>query len=227
MFYWTDCEPNIINCTFTENVARNGNALGCDSGSRNISNNIQLINCILADDGNEIWNNDNSIIAVTYSNIQGGWIGTGNIDADPYFVDANNGNYHLLPYSPCIDTGDPNYVSEPNETDLDGKPRIINGRIDMGPYELLPDPSNLLEKLSDKIDAMNLPKGTVNNLLTKLNHAIQLLEDNNENNDTAAINSLEAFINAVDAQRGKKISEVDADSLITAAQEIIELLSDG
>jgi len=48
------------------------------------------------------------------------------------------GDYHLLPDSPCIDAGDPNYIGEPNETDLDGKPRVIGGRIDMGAYEYSP-----------------------------------------------------------------------------------------
>jgi hypothetical protein len=45
------------------------------------------------------------------------------------------GDYHLLPNSPCINAGDPDYVPEPNETDLDGLPRVIGGRIDMGAYE--------------------------------------------------------------------------------------------
>jgi hypothetical protein len=45
------------------------------------------------------------------------------------------GDYHLLQDSPCIDTGDPNYIVGPNETDLDGKSRVIGGRIDMGAYE--------------------------------------------------------------------------------------------
>ena len=55
---------------------------------------------------------------------------------------------------------------------------------------------------------------------------LRALEDENENNDIAAINTLGAFINAVEAQRGKKIPEAEADALIAAAQEIIELLSD-
>jgi hypothetical protein len=55
----------------------------------------------------------------------------------PYYTWVE-GDYHLLPDSPCIDAGDPGYVAEPNETDLDGKPRIINGRIDMGAYESPP-----------------------------------------------------------------------------------------
>jgi hypothetical protein len=49
--------------------------------------------------------------------------------------EPNYGDYHLLPASPCIDTGDPNYEAEPNETDLDGNARVIGGRVDMGAYE--------------------------------------------------------------------------------------------
>jgi len=43
--------------------------------------------------------------------------------------------FHLLPGSPCINAGDPGYIVQPGETDLDGKPRVIAGRIDMGAYE--------------------------------------------------------------------------------------------
>ena len=43
----------------------------------------------------------------TYSDIQGGFTGTGNLDADPQFVDAGVGSYHLSEGSPCIDAGDP------------------------------------------------------------------------------------------------------------------------
>jgi predicted outer membrane repeat protein len=77
----------------------------------------------------------------------GQWPGVDNIKADPCFVergywDANGlwveGDYYLLPDSPCIDAGDPNYIAEPNETDLDGRPRVIGGRIDMGAYEYSP-----------------------------------------------------------------------------------------
>jgi len=148
----------LANCTFAGNSAPNGNVLACDSYMHQRPSNLQLTNCILWDGGNEIWNNDASTISSTYSDIQGGWPGEGNIDADPRFVepgyrdtngtpnDANDdvwvdGDYHLLPDSPCIDAGDPNYVAEPNETDLDGKPRVLDGCndgvlvVDMGAYE--------------------------------------------------------------------------------------------
>ena len=128
---------SIINCTFAKNSALNGNALACDSDQQRYPSDLELTNCILTDGGNEIWNNDDSNIAITYSNIQGGWPGIGNIDADPCF--ALSTDYHLMPDSTCIDAGDPNYITEPNETDLEGKPRIIGGRIDMGAYEYDPN----------------------------------------------------------------------------------------
>jgi hypothetical protein len=53
-------------------------------------------------------------------------------------IQWTDGDYHLLLDSPCIDAGDPNYIAGPNETDLDGEPRVIGGRIDMGVYEYGP-----------------------------------------------------------------------------------------
>ncbi len=85
----------------------------------------------------------------------------------------------------------------------------------------------LLDTLAQDIIDLELQPGIENSLLAKLGTALQILEDENENNDIAAINTLGAFINAVEAQRGKKIPEAEADALIAAAQEIIELLSDG
>ena len=52
---------------------------------------------------------------------------------NPHFVDAANGDYHLAVGSPCIDAGDNSYVV--SETDLDGKARIVNGKVDIGCYE--------------------------------------------------------------------------------------------
>jgi outer membrane protein assembly factor BamB len=59
----------------------------------------------------------------------------GNIDDDPMFVDSANGNYHLQKNSPCIDSGSPIYVPDPNSTDIDGQPRIIGNAVDMGADE--------------------------------------------------------------------------------------------
>jgi hypothetical protein len=108
---------------------------------------VNVTNCILWNGGNEIWKKDRCTITVTYSDVQGGWPGIANIDADPCFLepgywDANglwvDGYYRLRADSPCIDTGDPDYIAEPNEMDLDGNPRLIGGVIDMGAYEYMP-----------------------------------------------------------------------------------------
>ena len=57
----------------------------------------------------------------------------GSITAEPLFVDLTNGNLRLQSNSPCINAGDPIYA--PGPTDLDGRPRIVGGTVDMGAYE--------------------------------------------------------------------------------------------
>jgi hypothetical protein len=120
----------LTNCTFSRNSAENGNALACDpddSASQSPAV-FEITNCIFWDGGDEISNDDKSVLNVTFSNIQGGsvsglWPGRGNIDVDPLFADPINGDYHLTSgtgrwhpisqswirdnlTSPCIDAGD-------------------------------------------------------------------------------------------------------------------------
>jgi hypothetical protein len=117
----------ITNSTFSDNSAN-----GVGGGMLNFGSISTVTNCILwADAPSEIYGGTPS---VTYSDVQGGWPGPGNIDADPCFVD----DYHLLPDSPCINAGDPNYVARPNETDMDGEQRVMLGRVDMGADEFNP-----------------------------------------------------------------------------------------
>lgn len=78
-----------------------------------------------------------------------------------------------------------------------------------------------LEELTTLVIDINLEAGVSNSLDSKLNAAIAALDDTNEANDGAALNSLYAFCNSVSAQRGKKISDVQADDLIAAANRII------
>ena len=73
---------------------------------------------------------------VTYSNVDGGWPGAGNIDTDPLFTH----DYHLQPESPCIDTGDPCCIPTfAPATDIDGEPRVFSGCVDIGIDELARD----------------------------------------------------------------------------------------
>jgi hypothetical protein len=147
----------LTNCTFSGNSADLGAGIYCIGPG-----NTMVTNCIMwgntATQGNEIslnnyWDEGISYpatITVQYSDVKGGasevFIDTGctlnwydgNIDDDPLFMNAANRDYHLLEDSPCINAGDPNYTAEPNETDLDGRPRVVGGRIDMGVYEYSP-----------------------------------------------------------------------------------------
>ncbi len=87
-----------------------------------------------------IWGNDSGSLGdtnynVTYSCIEDGYTGTGNISSDPCFMDADANDFHLAANSPCIDTGDPDFEPDANETDIDGEERVIDGRVDMGADE--------------------------------------------------------------------------------------------
>lgn len=139
---FSESNPTITNCTLSEN-----SAYYFGGGMYNYGDNPLVTNCILwgntAPSGPQIYNDHYSTPSITFSNIQGGYSGTGNINADPCFIDANNPdpnlrNYHLLASSPCINTGDPNYTPEPNETDIDGESRVMLGRVDMGADEFNP-----------------------------------------------------------------------------------------
>lgn len=86
-------------------------------------------------------------------------------------------------------------------------------------------PKAAIRGLIYEVEALNLPKGIINNLNAKLEAALRVIDDLNENNNAAAVNLLEAFINAVGAQRGRNIPQEDADALIAAAQGIINQLA--
>ena len=184
--YNYEASPIVANCTFSGNSATTAGGMSNSSGSSPAVTNCAfssnsagvygggmthhnssptMTNCIMWGDtgesgGNEIRGLGESIdveLDVTYSNIQGGYAGTGNIDLDPLFVDAEGGDLHLQSTSPCIDTGsndalpedtfdldDDGDTTEPLPWDLDGNPRIVDGNgdttatVDMGAYEYQP-----------------------------------------------------------------------------------------
>ncbi|MHC4664444.1 MAG: hypothetical protein ACYS9T_00625 [Planctomycetota bacterium] len=89
----------IINNTISDNYAHGivfpwtmpgeGGAIECGNSS------VTLVNTILwSDTPNEI-QFYGATVQITYCDIQGGWTGAGNIDADPCFVDPCSGDYHL------------------------------------------------------------------------------------------------------------------------------------
>jgi predicted outer membrane repeat protein len=149
------CNARVKNCTFSGNSASNypgGGAIFCTDNT-----DLTVVNTILWGDsapaGPELWiggygSDDPSTVSISYSDVAGGqdavfmtvgdntltW-GDGMIDEDPLFMDPSNNDYHLQSGSPCIDSGDPGYVPDPGETDIDGDPRVVNDLIDMGADE--------------------------------------------------------------------------------------------
>lgn len=83
------------------------------------------------------------------------------------------------------------------------------------------EPQELINDLIEAVIAINIQSGISNSMDAKLDATLNALGDSNENNDVAALNSLYAFCNSVDAQRGKKISSDNADALIVSVNAII------
>jgi len=133
----------INNCTIAGNETGAGGVAygyGCFNGNRGVGGGVCCDASTLEATNGIIWGNspsqiEGSTIVVNYSDIEGGWPGVGIINADPCFVNAGGGDYHLPSYSPCVNAGDPGYSPVPGETDIDGEPRVVSGRIDMGADE--------------------------------------------------------------------------------------------
>jgi hypothetical protein len=147
--YNAAANPTLINCTFSNN---NGGAWG--GGMQNdAGSNPTVTNCILwGDTPDEI--SFSGTGTVTYSNVQGGWPGIGNMDRDPKFADSEG---RLSTDSPCIDAGNNDAVSSDITTDLDGNPRITNGTVDMGACEFggttpSPPPGPSTDPLAEALD---------------------------------------------------------------------------
>ncbi|MDX2148309.1 MAG: GC-type dockerin domain-anchored protein [Planctomycetota bacterium] len=65
-------------------------------------------------------------LVTTYSNVEGGYAGLGNIDADPAFVSPATGDFALAPGSVSIDAGDSDAVPLGVTFDLAGAPRFVD-----------------------------------------------------------------------------------------------------
>lgn len=123
---------SIINATIVHN-AGGGVILGrCDLGPvSSIANSIIRGNTTLADIG---LIGCAGTIPTTYSNVSGGYPGTGNIDADPLFTDAVGGVFTLVSGSPGIDAANNAAVPAGLTTDLAGESRFTDdpGTADTG-----------------------------------------------------------------------------------------------
>jgi len=124
--------PVITNCTIVGNM-QNGIAGSFPTITNSIirANSLQQVA-------------ENIQATITYSDVQGGWPGEGNLDVDPLFADPDNGDYHLKSQagrwdpagrcwvtddltSPCIDAGGP-------AGPVGSEPDPNGGRINMGVF---------------------------------------------------------------------------------------------
>lgn len=170
---------------------------------------------------NNLWGNrDNDIVSYrsnpTVAN---------NISVDPMFVDPTIGDFNLQEASLCIDAGMNDAPGLP-ETDFNGNPRIADGNadgidiVDMGAIEFgssrIPEtPEEAAVLLEDLVDAELIDANIAGSLLPKLETALTT------DNPGAALGSLGAFINQINAQRGKKIDDATADELIAIAEALM------
>ncbi|MHC4463910.1 MAG: right-handed parallel beta-helix repeat-containing protein [Planctomycetota bacterium] len=188
MYNWSSSNTTLVNCTFSGNSATRGGGMCNDRGNPTVTN------CILwgnAPAGPQIYNYS-STPTVTYSDIAGGYTGTGNIDTDPCFADPYNGDYHLKSQagryepnsqswiqddvtSPCIDAGDPNSPI--------GNERFPNGgRVNMGAYGATHEASKSFcgDRFSEEAIAADINGDCIVNWKDFAIMALYWLEDNRE-----------------------------------------------
>ncbi len=170
--YLTNSGGTMLNCTVVNNLAYDESDTGGTGGSSyagglSIMYSAPIVNCI-------VWGNNDAVQAggqqitdsgsptpVSYSAVQGGYIGTLNINLEagntgseagkyyPFFVNPTNfvgvassaeqttqitnSNWSITTFSACKDAGDPS--SSMSDIDLAGNIRVSNGIIDIGAYE--------------------------------------------------------------------------------------------
>ena len=148
----------LANCTLAGNHQDGGpGVVVAELPSGEANSELRIANCILWNDGQQIASQAAVLVAVAYSDIRGGWLGIGNIDADPLFTDlpgydetvgTEDDDLRLRAGSPCIDAG--NVTVLPKDTadvdndgnlteslplDCGGSKRIAGNEVDMGAYE--------------------------------------------------------------------------------------------
>ena len=100
----SDCAPSIDNCTLVDNSARgSGGAVYCRAATAAPT----IINSVIWGNTPDQVSVDHGIATVSWSDVQGGFPGEGNIDADPMFTTYEGFDYALRKHSPCVDAGDP------------------------------------------------------------------------------------------------------------------------
>jgi predicted outer membrane repeat protein len=151
-------KATLWDCTVAANSQGGGSgAINCGPALGVNGSELTITNSILWDGGNEILNQGKSLVTITRTDVQGGSLGVGNLNANPLFVlsagldgvaGTEDDNLRLGAGSPCLDHGDSALLpedfgdldsdgnfKEPLPLDLDGKARVTGTTVDMGAYE--------------------------------------------------------------------------------------------
>ena len=129
----SSANPGLDQITMVNNTAATGGGIYTAFSAK-----IAIKNSIL-------WDNSPTEISgtalISYSDIENGWLGTGNIDASPLFMDSGEGDYSLDYRSPCRDSGDPTSTPDSNGTIVDmgainyDKPIIVGSKNPLSTFE--------------------------------------------------------------------------------------------
>ena len=132
LYLYDTSAPILTNCIISGNSATgDGGAIFCSESNPRLSNCVvvdnssgglggglyfgyysggELTNCVIwGNSPDQIHNvpSDHWNPTLRYCDVEGGYEGTGNIDADPLFRSFGGFDYLLAPSSPCVDSGDP------------------------------------------------------------------------------------------------------------------------
>ncbi len=144
--------PELRNCIISKNIQ----ATGVQGGGIHAtsSSTVTVSNCTIADNtgygiygqyasfivtSSILWGNTGALVAangsglVSYSLVQGGAQGTGNLGLDPLFIDSANGDYRVGTSSPCLDASPSVAFLFPQ--DIVGVSRPQGVAYDIGAYE--------------------------------------------------------------------------------------------
>ena len=161
------CHVEVVNCTVANNRLSGPQPTFPGGGICSVGSNIGVRNSIVwHNDGDQVFIHDASgMHSVVFSDVEGGYPGTGNIDDDPLFATAAVADYHLQSLygryeprsqtwvtdtvqSPCIDAGDPG--------DPVGYEPLPNGqRRNMGAYGATREASKSVGRMVYHVDGIN------------------------------------------------------------------------